>query len=159
LKELSELYVVTVGTKSKSQKKSIVKIKTKSLPKNVEEEIIQSIVDSENAFMDYMSLYISEFPQDYLLKRKKRGRKVKVRTLQKKRRSSIPLFMRSYCRKFVKIPNVLTLLNETFLYLVTKFLNHLIKCSKNFAKQRINWGRYETKRFSISDCKSYFQII
>ena len=107
LKELSELYVVTVGTKSKSQKKSIVKIKTKNLPKNVEEEIIQSIVDSENAFMDYMSLYISEFPQDYSLKRKKTGGKGKGKDSPKKETVKYSAFYEELLQKVCENPQCL----------------------------------------------------
>ena len=111
LKELSELYVVTVGKKSKSQKQSIVKIKTKNLSKNlskkVEEKIIQSVVDSENAFIDYMSLYISEFPQDYLLKRKKTGEKGKGKDSPKKEMVKYSAFYEELLQKVCENPQCL----------------------------------------------------
>lgn len=54
LKELSEFYVLSV-----EGKKLIVKIKTYGMPKNRDEEIYRSIIDSKAKFMSYLSFMLS----------------------------------------------------------------------------------------------------
>ncbi len=54
LKELSEFYVLSID-----EKKLIVKIKTYGMPKNRDEEIYRSIIDSKAKFMSYLAFMLS----------------------------------------------------------------------------------------------------
>ena len=66
LKDISQFYVVTVGTNIETQKCSVVKIETENIPNNRDEVIFQSIVDTENKFINYISFLLSEKPQEFI---------------------------------------------------------------------------------------------
>lgn len=55
LKELSEFYVLSLH-----DKKIIIKIKTKGIPKDRDDAIYKSIIDSKSKFLSYISLILAE---------------------------------------------------------------------------------------------------
>lgn len=66
LKDLSEFYIITAGKNSKSNVKAVVKIPTEGIPEERDSSIFQSIVDTENKFINYVSFLLSENPQEFL---------------------------------------------------------------------------------------------
>lgn len=65
LKDLSDFYVIMVG-KGKEQVKSVVKIETDGIPAERDNVIFQSIVDTENKFVNYVSFLLTENPQEFI---------------------------------------------------------------------------------------------
>ncbi len=55
LKELSEFYVLSIHNK-----KIVIKIKTKNIPKDRDDAIYKSIIDSKSKFLSYLSLMLAD---------------------------------------------------------------------------------------------------
>lgn len=70
LKDLSEFYVLIVGKNPKTQVRSVVKIPTEGIPKERDDYVFQSIVDTEGKFINYISFLLSENPQEYIFNEK-----------------------------------------------------------------------------------------
>ena len=66
LKDLSEFYIIIAGKDPKTQVRSVVKIRTEGIPEERDNAIFQSIVDTENKFINYVSFLLSDHPQEYI---------------------------------------------------------------------------------------------
>ncbi len=74
LKDLSEFYILTAGKDPKTQQRSVVKIRTEGIPEERDNAIFQSIVDTENKFINYVSILLSDHPQEILFNEKEQER-------------------------------------------------------------------------------------
>ena len=66
LKDLSDFYVITVGSQVATQVRTIVKIDTEGIPPERDDVLFQSIVDTESKFINYISFLLTENPQEYI---------------------------------------------------------------------------------------------
>jgi hypothetical protein len=63
--ELSELFIVTVGTGENSIS-TVIKLPTSGIPENRDSMIFQSIIDTKSKFIDYMSLKFTDNAQIFI---------------------------------------------------------------------------------------------
>lgn len=92
LKDLSEFYILTAGKDPKTQQRSVVKIRTEGIPEERDNAIFQSIVDTENKFINYVSILLSDHPQETLFNEKEQERLLGKKVLGKDSSATTSLY-------------------------------------------------------------------
>ena len=92
LKDLSEFYILTVGKDPKTQQRSVIKIHTEGIPEERDNAIFQSIVDTENKFINYVSILLSDHPQETLFNEKEQERLLGKKVLGKDSSATTSLY-------------------------------------------------------------------
>ena len=92
LKDLSEFYILTSGNDPKTQQRSLIKIRTDGIPEERDNAIFQSIVDTENKFINYVSILLSDHPQETLFNEKEQERLLGKKVLGKDSSATTSLY-------------------------------------------------------------------